>query len=420
VWLRSWLRRLPSSARTISSSDGSFRIESVRSNSEEAFVVAQKSGYAMAWLASDWLSRRAEVAAGLVTLKLLRASGRVAGRVIREDGSPPDGPTRVEASSEPVKPGDSSWSRTVTAEADGSFLIEGLPNTLQSVQVRTPEGRAEFTTVGTLDLRIVLFEPFTFGVSVLDEGRAMDRYELAVGRRPEQTAIGDVEWEHRSVDLSRTQPLRLWTSPSQSVLVQAFAGELCSAPRWVTFPPHDTSDTLRLDLWPGRVVSGTVIDRQSRGPIAGAEVSVWRGTDEPSLARACALTAHDGQFALGPLPASASRLDVVAPGYAETRQSVVQLPRDSCVIELERRSLVQFRPGPALLALIRRAEVRPYMRVLSAEGRDAHIPVDLTPLGLFLDDLAPGTYRAHVAGAIPEMPDRTFTVAPGELVVVDL
>jgi hypothetical protein len=412
-WVQSFLRALPQSVLTTTAKDGRFEAQLVHVVDGDVVIAARAPGWTMAF--KD-LSQDGD---GVV---LHRATNRVAGRVASADGRLPPADTFVIARSvHDIGANVEPFGRTVRVAPDGRFTIEGLTDATCQLQAEARDSRLSApveVAAGTSDARLVLRAPVEITVHVTLDGVPLDEFDVAVSRawhmlRPRLPPT------RRHAGPGAGGALLITGVGADDLLVQAFAGELCSQPQVAHATDERASLEISLPLVPSREVEGVIRESDGGQPVAGALVGASvEGLPPPAQARG--LTDASGRFRLGPIPRGQCALQVKAAGFDELLQGVPPDGEAPIVVELTRRAVVQVRPGPVLRDAIHRGRVTPTssefgVHAVSLDSHRDDVLSALRPNGAFFDGLAPGRYRLELGGSRSS----EFTVARGELVTVE-
>jgi Carboxypeptidase regulatory-like domain len=412
-WVQSFLRALPQSVLTTTAKDGRFEAQLVHVGDRDVEIAARAPGWTMAF--KD-LSQNGD---GVV---LRRATNRIAGRVASADGRLPPADTFVVARSvHDIGANVEPFGRTVRVAPDGRFTIEGLTDQTCLLRAEARDSRPSApveVAAGTSDARLVLRPPFEITVHVTLDGVALDEFDLALtpARRMLRPRLPPAL---RHAGPGAGGVLHITGVGADELLVQAFAGELCSQPQAIPATDERPSVEISLPLVPSREVEGVVRESNGGKPVAGALVGASvEGLPAPAQARA--LTDADGRFRLGPIPRGPCALQVKAAGFDELLQGVSPDDAAPIVVELTRRALVQVRPGPVLRDAMHRGRVTPThsefgVHAVSLDSHRDDVLSELRPNGAFFDGLAPGRYRLELGGSR----SAEFTVERGELVTVE-
>jgi protocatechuate 3,4-dioxygenase beta subunit len=263
--------------------------------------------------------------ARLLTIKITEPIpapvGPIAGVVVDERG-PVDG-ALVTARCDGPHP----EARTTTSP-DGRFELSGLDDCAHRVtaeQRGLEPARSEGVRPGTRDLKLTLRAGASLRGRVLDgAGHALPAFTVMVRERRGALALGDSVTQSFFDGEGRFELAGLHPGPYE---VQAAANGLApSAPRAVDVPGE-----VELTLSRGGRVTGVVLDRASKKPLAGARVSVEGGFDPETTFAPLASGATsdgDGRFSLGGLRPGLFSLSVVAEGHNPRLMSGLRVEGD--------------------------------------------------------------------------------------------
>ena len=360
----------PGSAEAVSLADGSFVLRGLAEGPIE--MEARPADAIRA--SADYLREYLECAAGgadEVVLRMRRGRS-IAGRVLRDDGTPVAAAVRVALPSGPGEASrrrDMDATRTRSAE-DGTFTLHGLPEGLYTVSAEQGGGYAPAEVrgvpAGTSDLVVVL----AIGAPV--SGRVVGADGLAPGggfvfwvppgeevrwyTARERMALEDEAVDSKCAGVEadgsfRTEGLARGTLVD--LVAVGFPGSVPTRLRGVAAGTQEV--LLRLDE--GRLLSGIVVD--PAGAPVGAGVPVYadrEGEARPFAAgiAALALTDTDGRFVLRGLLEGGFRL---AAGGGDSPWRPTTLEGTVAAGTTDLRVVVQ--PGEVLSGTVRDGEGRP-------------------------------------------------------------
>jgi RNA polymerase sigma factor (sigma-70 family) len=310
-------------ARTSTSTDGRFVLGPFPPG-RTVMVGVQHMAWTMEESPSTTRAVKLEGSADVKDLELLvpAGDGRIAGVVLGADGRPLPG---VAVRTVPGR----SDSVVVTG-ADGVFAIEGLARGTYTVRAEHPGFPAVQqtdvrTSAGETVLRIQAGGRLR-GVARQDSGPAPGPYAIwavPVGPRPPRTdeGVGNGmarQWVNDPRGSFALGPLAPGSYHLYAVSVDGLVGHLPA----ITLLDQGQRENLVVQLRPGAVLEGRVVDFLSQQAIAGARLRT------APLGRAAeAITGGDGSFRLsGMVPGAAAVVDVEAPGYMSLRRTVITPP----------------------------------------------------------------------------------------------
>jgi len=276
--------------------------------------------------------------------------------------------------------------------ADGRFELRGLDDCAHRVTATLRDhqaARADGVRPGTRDLRLELGAGAAVRGRVVDgAGRPVPAFTVMARRK--RGALERGEGATRSfIDSEGRFELR-GLEGGPNVLQAAANGLAPSEERTVEAPGE-----VELTLSRGGRVSGRVIDRATKQPLAGARVSVEGGIDvEQTIAPLASgvATDGDGQFVLGGLPPGLCSITVAAAGHNPRLISGLRLSPEGELGPLT-IDLAAVAPGEEP-----RMEFVGIGAVLRAEG-DVMLIVDVMPGGGAAEvGLAPGDAVLSIDG----------------------
>jgi len=240
----------------------------------------------------------------------LKSSQNISGRVLDSNHNP--------IPSMSVQTGDMSVGKHATTDAKGEFTLTGLPEGSYTITAYGPEGRKAVNGVasGATDVEIVLdkLDTYTLIGTVKDQisGGLIDDYEVA-----EAVVQRQGQGKFRLEGIRKDIPKQLRISSSEH-RQQTF-----------TLRPPKTGDQLEMtfELGTEGVVSGRVIDAETKAPVANVTVTCWGNTPNAQAgqaeSRGSAKTDADGRFVIGPVPSGQNNVQFQAEQtYNETYQMV--------------------------------------------------------------------------------------------------
>jgi Carboxypeptidase regulatory-like domain/PDZ domain len=251
-----------------------------------------------------------------ITDALPPASAGIAGVVVDAQGAPVDGAL---VSGRCFEARLSVEAHTRSAP-DGAFELRGLDDCAHRVTASargTVTATVEGVKPGTRDVRLVLAAGGILRGRVRDaQGRAAAAFTVAVSEklggleRGEGTTRSFFDGEGR-FEITGLKP--------GDYAVSAIAnGKASSAEKSVSVPAPPAAVEVELTLRRGARVSGVVIDRATRKPLAGARVSVEGALDsEQTFAPVSSgtTTNADGRFELGGLSPGLHSIQIAAEGH---------------------------------------------------------------------------------------------------------
>ncbi len=226
-------------------------------------------------------------------------NGRLAGRVVDDDGEPIAGARIRLAAMEPIDEGGDEAQKTLSSDVAGGFRLEGLGEGPFLLVANAEGRRAEVLRdlrPGADDLEIVLSAQSGIAGRVLDAetGAPVARFSVeaaGVGRFNRSRRLPrSFESEDGSFEISDLEG---------GQYVRAFTAEGFVPERVEPFWVRDSvmSRDVEVRLRSGLAVQGTVVDEDSGTPVAGAGVH-HNSADNPWLLGRGEETESDGSFAI--------------------------------------------------------------------------------------------------------------------------
>jgi len=307
---------------------------------EDATVEARHMGHGVAreGVSEQTLqTRRLELRFPGGALAAVRAEARLEGRVLAPDGSAAAGALVSVGSASSAYPrvfGESGGYQAV-AEADGSFVLEGLESGVYDVSamaVGLAPARAFDVRVPASGLVLRLAEGGALVGRVTEEGGAPVPAFL-VNVRAQRGALESLPFaQARFIDAEGHYTFRGLVAGRY--LIQVLAAGFVPVERQVEFAEGVREVRADVELARGARLEGKVLSAATRAPIAGARVSVESGMRAAALATLFdAVSDADGTFTLEGIPQKGVSLTVSAPGHNTRLVSGVQ-PSAPVVIEL--------------------------------------------------------------------------------------
>ena len=238
-----------------------------------------------------------------LTIKLGAAPiprGAIAGRVLDADGSAAAG-AQVTATflTDPMRRGiDRHPTRTVAADAEGRFTIDALdagPHQVVAMLADRAPARAEPVPTGTTNLELRLAAGSKLRGAVRDQNGPLAAFAIALSRKgkgvereplvPRTFFDAQGEYEVRGL------------APGSYVVQAVAAGHAPSAQRVIEIGAGDA--TADFELARGGRIRGSVRDRKTHEPLAGAAVSVEGVASDSFVTSFDAHTGPDGNFEIG-------------------------------------------------------------------------------------------------------------------------
>jgi hypothetical protein len=265
-----------------------------------------------------------------------RAEARVEGRVFTPDGTPASGALVSVASADSAYPKEygSREGYQAVAEADGTFIVDGLEPGLYDVEAMSPgfaPARAVDVKVPASGVELRLASGVRLAGLVMEEGGTpVPAFVVNVLLR-----YGPLERlsfaQARFIDASGQFEFRGLT-PGRYV-VQVSAAGFVPSEREVEVTRGTEEVRADVMLARGARLEGRVLSAGSRQPIPGARVAVESGMSADALAPLFdAVTGADGAFSLEGIPGTGVTLVVSAPGHNGRLLSGV---RPSAPLEIE-------------------------------------------------------------------------------------
>jgi len=300
-----------------------------------------------------WVETEREVAVDVagqgVAVEVTVARGQeLRGRVVAKDGTPIAG-ARLSAGEAPsitnvMRMALGTGKRRAVADADGRFVLEGLPPSEVQVEA-TAKGYESATAKGTAgagDVEIVMATCGALEGIVLSRvtNKPLTEFTLRIERR--DNGSGDL-FDVASMVKKREVTLRFAHEQGKFRVVGLAPGEMrlsLEAPGhgrfvgdWFTLENGATRKGIIATLGPESVIEGVVVAAADGKPIAGAEIRSGADTQN-AMQKAMAqflpgaetiVSDEAGRFRIGGLGAGNHRFTVKKEGYVETTPPAVAL-----------------------------------------------------------------------------------------------
>ena len=266
-----------------------------------------------------------------LTIKLSAAPiarGTIAGRVLDADGSAAAGAQVVATFlTDPMRRGmEHHPSRTVATDGEGRFTLDALDAGPHSVQATLPDrapARAEPVATGTTHVELRLTAGSRLSGVVRDQNGPLAAFAIAMSRKTrgvEREALAPRTF----FDAQGRYEIR-GLEPGAYVVQAVAAGHAPSPERTIEIGAEDAAADFQL-LRGGRI-RGTVRDRKTQQPLAGAAVSVEGLAGGDSFAASFdAHTGADGSFDIGGV--AGNHLSILAAAANHHSRILSQLSAD--------------------------------------------------------------------------------------------
>lgn len=291
----------------------------------------------------------------------------------------------------------------VRSDSLGRFTLDGLS---------AGSFRVEIDTSGFEPLRRVGVSAPSEGLALTVramaslEGQVVDRYgEPARGARV--TLSGSGVWPPRALTVLDDGGFRVPSLPGGVYELRAMRDDDQAEPLAPLMLDPGESATVRLALRPGAVLSGVVLDAQTRSPLRGARVVVTE--DALSMVPRAVSTDAQGRWSVRGLLARSHQMAVRAEGYA-SRTGVAVRPGGAVVeVGLDRAARIEGRVFDTHSRPVQHARVD--VSVLDLDGR-------VTVLSGASAAFRNALFEAQSRGPAPLRPAGELGVMPGRIPIV--